>query len=417
MKNKIFIIFLLLITGILSISIFNNYKKNDILNDVHNESLVKKALLTMNLEQTAGEGDFKTVTQSEWPKEGYIFNAELSKCENGSMLSWDNVKKTIIMTGNVSDKCYVYFDKARFDQFCDEKLLSCHVAKLYNGIQGENNIYYHDKSLEKGANDYSYRYAGSNLLTNNYVCFGYDSKDGSCPLDNLYRIIGVFDGQVKLVKSSDITQEYLGSDGSYVSFNEGHGSFYRGDQKSSHWYNWNIANSNIWEDSSLNTQNLNVNYINKLGSWADKIAITSWIIGGNFRDKLEKTSIDSVYKNEILSPANDLKYNAKIGLIYLSDYGYAALPKYWSYVGCKNDELAHDYSEAIEDNWLYLGEGTWFITKISDSNNLSFVMYYFGAFGAGTVLDKNVVRPSFYLKSNIKYISGNGTKKTPYIIE
>lgn len=96
MKNKIFIIFLLLITGILSISIFNNYKKNDILNDVHNESLVKKALLTMNLEQTAGEGDFKTVTQSEWPKEGYIFNAELSKCENGSILSWDNVKKLLL---------------------------------------------------------------------------------------------------------------------------------------------------------------------------------------------------------------------------------------------------------------------------------------------------------------------------------
>ena len=28
----------------------------------------------MNLEQTAGAGDYKTVTQSTWPTDGYIFN-------------------------------------------------------------------------------------------------------------------------------------------------------------------------------------------------------------------------------------------------------------------------------------------------------------------------------------------------------
>ena len=41
------------------------------------------------------------------------------------------------------------------------------------------------------AEDYSYRYAGAN--PNNYVCFGSDVTP--CPEDNLYRIIGVFDGQ------------------------------------------------------------------------------------------------------------------------------------------------------------------------------------------------------------------------------
>ena len=43
-------------------------------------------------------------------KEKDIFNSELSKCENGGELSWDNEKKVVLMSGNVSDKCYVYFD-------------------------------------------------------------------------------------------------------------------------------------------------------------------------------------------------------------------------------------------------------------------------------------------------------------------
>ena len=111
MKKKIFILFFVLITVMLSTLVFNKHKNNDVFNNKVNEKLIKKDLLTMNLEQTAGAGDYKSVTQSEWPMEGYIFNAELSKCENGGELSWDNAKKVVLMSGNVSDKCYIYFDK------------------------------------------------------------------------------------------------------------------------------------------------------------------------------------------------------------------------------------------------------------------------------------------------------------------
>ena len=38
--------------------------------------------IALNLEQTEGAGDYKLVTQSNWPTEGYKFNSELSKCEN-----------------------------------------------------------------------------------------------------------------------------------------------------------------------------------------------------------------------------------------------------------------------------------------------------------------------------------------------
>ena len=48
---------------------------------------------------------------------------------------------------------------------------------------------------------------------NNFVCFG--SSETPCPTDNLYRIIGVIDGKVKLIKYDYATSTLLGTDGDY----------------------------------------------------------------------------------------------------------------------------------------------------------------------------------------------------------
>lgn len=111
MKKKLILIISLIFIMCITFFITEeaNFKK-----DVSNNSVTKKEtkLLTMNLEQTAGAGDYKTVTQSNWPTDGYIFNSELSKCENGSELSWNDTKKAVVVSGNLSDKCYIYFDIA-----------------------------------------------------------------------------------------------------------------------------------------------------------------------------------------------------------------------------------------------------------------------------------------------------------------
>ena len=66
--------------------------------------------ISMMIETEAKSGNYEMTTRSEWPTEGYVFNSELSKCENGGELSWDDTNKRVVMSGNVSDKCYVYFD-------------------------------------------------------------------------------------------------------------------------------------------------------------------------------------------------------------------------------------------------------------------------------------------------------------------
>lgn len=92
--------------------------------------------ISMMLETEAKSGNYERTTRESWPTEGYVFNTTLSKCENGGELLWDDEKKVVLMSGNVSDKCYVYFDvyvPPRFDEICDETTLACHVAKLYTG--------------------------------------------------------------------------------------------------------------------------------------------------------------------------------------------------------------------------------------------------------------------------------------------
>ena len=116
-------------------------------------------------------------------------------------------------TSTLSAKVMIQKEVIPFHETCNDNTLACHTAKLYTGTQGENSIYYHDVNLANGAGDNSYRFAGARDKVNNYLCFG--STQSPCPADNLYRIIGVFDGRVKLIKSDYATSALLVTDGDY----------------------------------------------------------------------------------------------------------------------------------------------------------------------------------------------------------
>ena len=376
--------------------------------------------ISMMLETEAKSGNYERTTRESWPTEGYVFNTTLSKCENGGELSWDDEKKVVLMSGNVSDKCYVYFDvyvPPRFDEICDETTLACHVAKLYTGTQGENGIYYHDSSLTNGAGDSSYRYSGAN--PNNYVCFG--SNESICPTDNLYRIIGVFGNNVKLIKYDYGTTDELGTDGDYSkTYKEwGMDSTYKGtygDGERIGVYYWNNATqTNAWSESLLNKTNLNTNFINNIGEeWANKIATTTWKVGGNTYSNIYSKTPSVVYQNEIVSPVttnttdNATEYTAKIGLMYVSDYGFAADPSAWTLtMGSYNN------TTATSTNWMYMGLYEWTISRRADDSGGAFRVVSGGGVGGDGVNGNDAVRPSFNLESSITYASGSGTQSDP----
>lgn len=171
-----------------------------------------------------------------------------------------------------------------------QNLSECIISYANQGSD-VSNIYYHDASLTNGAGDNSYRYAGAN--PNNFVCFGSDASP--CPTDNLYRIIGVFGDNyhgvtgkqlVKLIKYDYATSVLLGIDGDYASSRTPDATYYKGSLSSVNTYYWNYkatnSATNTWSTSLLNKTNLNTNFINNIGStWADKIATTTWKVGGN----------------------------------------------------------------------------------------------------------------------------------------
>ena len=121
----------------------------------------------------------------------------------------------------------------------NQTLLADYVISQYTGTQGENSLYYHNSSLTNGAGDNSYRYAGASESVNNFVCFG--STTNPCPTDNLYRIIGVFEDKVKLIKYDYATSALLGTNGDYYGTSTPSTSYYKGSLTSIDQYYWNNA--------------------------------------------------------------------------------------------------------------------------------------------------------------------------------
>ena len=250
-----------------------------------------------------------------------------------------------------------------------------YVKAQYTGTQGDNGIYYHNSELTNGAGDNSYRFAGASDQVNNYVCFG--STQSPCPENNLYRIIGVFGDKVKLIKSTSVGNKA-----------------------------WDSSNgSNTWSTSSLNNY-LNNEFINIFDETTKgKITDTTWKVGG-FSDYRQPAA--QVYQNEINSSSS---VNNKIGLMYLSDYGFAAAQSAWT-----TNLIDYDGAAITSANWMYLGITEWTISRNADDSGSTFFVRSGGSVNYYNVHNRYAVRPVFSLISSVKYASGSGSATDPILV-
>ena len=259
--------------------------------------------------------------------------------------------------------------------------LNEYVISQYTGTQGENYIYHHTSTLTNGAGDNSYRYAGASDSVNNYICLG--SDEATCPDANLFRIIGVFGDKTKVIRAKSV-----------------------GDQK------WDTNNSNTWSSSSLNTY-LNGTYLTSLGTLADKIATTTWKVGGGTYANISQSVPATAYQYEVGSSASTTTVDKKIGLMYVTDYYYSASPSAWTLVGYNSSDATKDYRAAKTTNWLYLDSTEWTISRYSDDTYDAFAVFSTGYVGRYVVVTSRGVRPSFNLESSVKYVSGSGSMSDP----
>ena len=293
-----------------------------------------------------------------------------------------------------------------------QTLSSCIVA-----MDGKDDtLYHHTSSLANGAGDNSYRYAGASDQVNNFVCFG--STETPCPTDNLYRIIGVFEDKVKLIKYDYATSSLLGTNGDYYGTSTPNTSYYKGSLSSIDTYSWNnVTNKNTWSESNLNKINLNTNFINNIGStWTNKITTTTWKVGGNTWANIGVSVPKTAYQNEIVSPSENTTYDAKIGLMYASDYGFAASPSAWTTTLYNYDGNDAKGTSIKTINWMYMGYSEWMISRSSGNSSNAFFVTYDGRVYSSFVSDYYGVRPSFNLSSSITYVSGSGSAVDPILI-
>ena len=302
------------------------------------------------------------------------------------------------------------------------------------GTKGDSSLtglYHHDASLTNGAGDNSYRYAGAN--PNNYVCFG--SDDTTCPTENLYRIIGVIDGKVKLIHAYGATTTMLGTDGGYVNTYQalvGNFSQYykgNGDLTKIGSYEWNKSGTNTWSTSTTNTTNLNINFLTYLdgknAKWKTMIDDTTWYVGGMTSTNGYKSNAKTAYNYEVGANKDaTTTVTSKIGLMYVSEYYYGATPDYWTLPGVDQNGSwnsdytvwsGNDYSKAYNDNWMSTGLTEWTISRNSGVSDSAFAVIVFGNLAGGGVGSSSggAVRPSFSLSSSIKFTSGEGTAVNP----
>ena len=340
--------------------------------------------ITFMYETEEGSGEYQVSSDIEWPTGDYKFNSELSGCENGGELSWDDENRKVIMESNSSDKCYVYFSLSN-GSFAN------YIINMYTE-DGENNLFYHDGVGDYGsfeAMDNSYRFTGENFdsyhgtYLDNYVCFGTD--DETCSTYNIYRIIGLFDEdgngkyQLKLIKNSP-----LGA------------------------YSWDENGGANWGLSSLASY-LNGTFLNEFSQkWQDKIAVNNWKVTKSLSyDDIQsaKGAYDAEFDNNVIYPV-------KIGLMYISDYLYSNRAANWNI----------DLSMSNYFSWLSPSADEWLISLYTRSSTPAAAIIEYLDISPGIISVANSdelknVRPVFYLIEDIELISGTGSESDPYRIK
>ena len=222
------------------------------------------------------------------------------------------------------------------------------VSDRYGGITIDNNAG-------------NIRYYGEN--PNNYIyfnCADYSKGNTKEEPNNceLWRIIGVFDNMIKIIRNDSIGR-----------------------------YPWSNNGINTWNTSSLEvTLNLE-NYWNSLKNAKTKnmIAETTWNVG-----ELNSTlDMGNIYNSERKST---LSWIGKVGLPSASDYMYAG-----------------------DNSWLTSVNSTWILDLPYQESNNAYAING-NRIERSNIINSNEVFPTLFINSGMSIYSGDGSIESPYMI-
>ena len=278
-----------------------------------------------------------------------------------------------------------------------------------------------------------YRYYGTNA--NNYICLDMDGQS-ICSDKHLYRIIGsIYEekentNRLKVIKATPLTDgttkefswdlnENNKSSNIWATITSGNysNSLTSGSQlmkllNSGAWWNGTSGSYYNWSTTATT-----VNFTNyKLSDKAKSYITTSRYYLGGYNNNPPLTNEMYGYERGTLRYNTDrpLYWEGMVGLMYPSDYGYAAGNS------CVNGTKLYDYDAGgcMNKDWLYiLNTDQWLMSPHFGTSN-----GVLGVDNDGQVYNRSsyvtlAVSPVFYLTSTTSIISGTGTMDDPYIID
>ena len=247
-----------------------------------------------------------------------------------------------------------------------------------------------------------YRYQGAN--PNNYITFNGET--------GVWRIIGVF--EVQTPNGNGYMKEYKIK-------------LVRNKIGTSAWSSNSTINYSDWTTSTLMTTLNSGEYYNRTGTYAsngltseakNQISSTKWYLGNVvWSNGPGVGTTDEMYNQErstSVHSGNSQTWDGKVALIYPSDYMYGSSECYNNGTSGNNFAGTCMSTDWIidTDNWF------WTLSPCSFRSNVSMRVYGSGIVSFDTSSNANGnLRPSVYLSSSVKYVSGNGSASNPFVIQ
>ncbi|MGM9882420.1 MAG: hypothetical protein ACI31S_06230 [Bacilli bacterium] len=385
--------------------------------------------------------DVKIYSDSKDPKDGFISNRE-----------YKYIKLYITNTGTVDSDATIslvlgYENGGNLIVPSGVTLVTETYSKIVTATNYITNLYTNAEKTTVTNNDVEYNYATSENLMNdrlggtttsldggniryygadpsNYIYFNCsDYSNQTSDTCELWRIIGVFDGKIKIIRNEVIgtySWDYdYNDDLSSTTYDNDWSTATLQSLLNNQYYN-NIdttyySNSSVGEAVNFNSDGIGI----KNSATRNMVEEVTWNLGG-FPSSLEVYSNETYgyERGETVYEGNPTTWTGKIALAYPSDYGYAA-----DLGSCT--QTLNSYNNCTSVNWMLnilTNNGSltgWLLNPTSLDSDAALFVTGLEYVDLGYV-DYNLVFPAFevapvlYLDSETGIESGTGTSTDPY---
>ena len=368
--------------------------------------------------------------------EGNLKNATGSVCLVSNIVLGTTVKNYTIYlwfdnlnsTGNESNdtikaniRCEASMKRILVPNYNTTSLLSNKVVFAPDKLVENNNIYYkydttHSLMEDVGGN---IRYYGAS--PNNYIYFNCDDySNQTSSTCETWRIIGVFEGKIKIMRGSQIGSLAWDQDKNIDS------------SKTTYDNDWSTSSLQVLLNTSYLNRTANVTYYSGSSGTTTTTVSTSTIgIKDSTRDMISESmwylrgyNSNSVYSDQIYEyertkgsvySGRPTSWKGKIALAYLSDYGYAA-----DFGQCTKQLGYYSDSTCTSNNWMktiIAPNYGWLLTPDSGTSSrvwnvrstgyVNYNGYNSPYYASGAV-------PVLYLGSELEIKAGYGSNSAPY---